>query len=170
MSGGREGAASWLAKTATRSCLHPAHWDREARNLPLSNRADTWVEAGRRGGGCAAECVATGAARRRRGEHVALNVVCRGGMRVEAEGSCRQCCWRARWHHHLGGARRRRTPTPPGTRAWPPRRGAPEAARSKTAKQNKTKQNKTKRHLQQHAARAPPRPASAPPLRQTASV
>jgi len=75
------------------------------------------------GGECAAECVATGAARRRRGQHVALNVICRRGMRPEAEDCSRQGCSRARSHHHLGWARHRRTPTPPGTRAWPPRQG-----------------------------------------------
>jgi hypothetical protein len=36
----------------------------------------------------AVTAVATGAARRRRGQHVALNVVCRRGMRVEARGIC----------------------------------------------------------------------------------
>ena len=90
MSGGRKCAARWrrwLGKTPPRSCLHAAHWEREARHLPVANRATTrwWM---RGGGECAAECVATGAARRRRGQHVALNVVCRRGMRAEAEGSC----------------------------------------------------------------------------------
>ena len=124
-SGVREGAVRWrrwLAKTPPRSCLHAAHWEREARNLPVANHATTrwWM---RGGGECAAECVATEAARRRRGQHVALNVICRRGMRPEAEDCSRQGCSRARSHHHLGWARHRRTPTPPGMRAWPPRQG-----------------------------------------------
>ena len=60
--------------------------ERSAQFTGCKPRHDTLVDAG--GGECAAECVATGAARRRRGQHVALNVVCRRGMRVEAEGSC----------------------------------------------------------------------------------
>ena len=41
------------------------------------------------GGQCAAECAATGAARRRRGERVALSVVCGRGVKIASITLCR---------------------------------------------------------------------------------
>ena len=41
MSGGRKFAARWrrwLGKTPPHSCLHAAHWEREARDLPAANQ------------------------------------------------------------------------------------------------------------------------------------
>jgi hypothetical protein len=111
----------WGRRCRAAACM--PHIGREKRAIYRLRTTPRHVGGCGGGGECAAECVATEAARRRRGQHVALNVICRRGMRPEAEDCSRQGCSRARSHHHLGWARHRRTPTPPGTRAWPPRQG-----------------------------------------------
>jgi hypothetical protein len=91
MSGGAEvrGEVAALAGEDAAALQLPACrtlGERSARFTGCKPRHDTLVDAG--GGECAAECVATGAARRHRGQNVALNIVCRQGMRPEAEDCC----------------------------------------------------------------------------------
>ena len=76
------GGRAWRADGAAASLRHIGREKRAIYRLQTAPRHVSGC-----GGQCAAECAATGAARLRLGERVALSVVCGRGVKIEACGS-----------------------------------------------------------------------------------
>jgi hypothetical protein len=78
------GGRAWRADGAAASLRHIGREKRAIYRLQTAPRHVSGC-----GGQCAAECAATGAARRRRGERVALSVVCGRGLKIASITLCR---------------------------------------------------------------------------------
>ena len=77
------GGRAWRADGAAASLRHIGREKRAIYRLQTAPRHVSGC-----GGQCAAECAATGAARRRRGERVALSVVCGRGVKIASVTLC----------------------------------------------------------------------------------